>query len=420
MPRPSPVAVAGGEVRPGGVAVGRVPLLHVTTVPMSLIFLTGQVGYMRQRGYAVHALCSPGEGLDASGRVHGMPVRTVEMPRRISPLRDLRAVVQLALEVRRLRPAVVHAHTPKGGLLGMIAAWMTGVPVRIYHMRGLPLQTATGWRRRLLSWTERVSCALAHRVICVSHSLREVAIAEGLCPPDKVRVLLGGSGNGVDAAGRFDPAALAPDTRRRVRERLGIPEDAVVVGFVGRLVRDKGIVELAGAWQRLREEHPQVHLLVVGPWEPQDPVPAELRRALEDDARVHLTGADWETPPLYAAMDLVALPTYREGFPNVPLEAASMELPVVATRVHGCVDAVRDGATGTLVPARDAAALARAVGAYVGDAGLRRAHGRAGRARVLREFRREAIWQALAAEYEALLRRAGQPLPLPAPMPERA
>ncbi|HET6765593.1 MAG TPA: glycosyltransferase family 4 protein [Longimicrobiaceae bacterium] len=391
-----------------------VQLVHVTTVPMSLTFLTGQIGYVKERGYAVHAISSPGDDLHAFGERLGMPVSAVEMPRRISPLQDLRAVAKLAGALRRLRPAIVHAHTPKGGLLGMIAAWLTRVPVRVYHMRGLPLQTATGSRRVLLAATERVSCALAHRVICVSHSLRAVAVAEGLCPPDKIRVLLGGSGNGVDAAGRFDPASLPAGTRQQVRARLGIPDDAVVVGFIGRLVRDKGIVELAAAWERLREEHPGAHLLVVGPWEPQDPVPAELRRTLEGDPRVHLTGADWNTPPLYAAMDVVVLPTYREGFPNVPLEAASMGLPVVATEVPGCVDAVQHGATGTLVPVRDAAALAEAVGAYVADAGLRGAHGSAGRARVLRDFRREAIWQALAAEYDDLLQRAGRARPAPA------
>ncbi|HEX3159225.1 MAG TPA: glycosyltransferase family 4 protein, partial [Gemmatimonadaceae bacterium] len=326
-------------------------LLHITTVPSSLVFLRGQVPYMRARGVRVHALSSPGPELGAFGERYDVPVYAVEMPRSVTPLRDLAAVRGIVRVLRRVRPGVVHAHTPKGGLLGMIAAAAAGVPVRIYHMRGLPMMGASGPKRALLRRTEIVACRLAHRVFCVSHSIRQVALEEGLCAPEKIVVLAGGSGQGVDAADRFDPARQAPGTRGAMRAQHSIPDGATVLGFVGRLVRDKGVVELAEAWGQLREEYPDLHLLLVGPWEPQDPVPAEVRERLERDQRVHVAGMEWNTPPLYAAMDLVALPTYREGFPNVPLEAAAMALPVVATRVPGCVDAVADGATGTLVPA---------------------------------------------------------------------
>jgi lipopolysaccharide/colanic/teichoic acid biosynthesis glycosyltransferase len=402
-------AVAAPEAAPGTSGVPatsrRVGLLHITTVPMSLGFLRGQVEFMEQRGYRFHALCSPGADLDEFGRLHGVPVFGVEMPRSITPLRDLGAVRRIVDVIRRIRPRIVHAHTPKGGLLGMIAAAATGVPVRIYHMRGLPMMGATGTKRHLLRWTEKLSCSLAHRVLCVSHSLREVALAEGLCAPDKITVLAGGSGQGVDADGRFNPEWVGEPAGVGARARLGIPADARVIGFVGRIVRDKGIVELAEAWRVLRGEFPDAHLLLVGPIELQDPVPAEIVAFLRDDPRVHLMGMDWDTPPLLAAMDVLALPTYREGFPNVPLEAAAMELPVVATRIPGCVDAVADGVTGTLVPPRDSASLAAALRSYLADPELRDRHGRAGRARVLGEFRREIIWEAIHSEYEELLQR---------------
>ncbi len=356
----------------------------------------------------VHAISSPGDDLSTLGAREGIAVHPVEMPRLITPLGDLRAVWQIYRVLRKIRPAIVHAHTPKGGLLGTIAAWLARVPVRIYHVRGLPLMTATGPKRRILRLTERTACALAHRVLCVSHSLRAVVVAEGLCPPEKIRVLLSGSGNGVDAGGRFDPRRLPERAGEEIRSNCGIPESAKVIGFVGRIVRDKGIVELASAWLALREEFAELHLLIVGPFEPQDPVPEETAATLRDDPRVHLVGMDWDTPPLYAAMDLLVLPTYREGFPNVPLEAASMGLPVVATRVPGCVDAVQDGVTGILVPARDDVALANAIRNYLLQPRLRRDHGRAGRERVLSAFRQGAIWDALHQEYSSLLRLNGR------------
>jgi glycosyltransferase involved in cell wall biosynthesis len=278
--------------------------------------------------------------------------------------------------------------------------------VRIYHVRGLPFVTATGHRRRLLRATEWISCTLAHRVLAVSHSMRAIAVAEGLCPPGKIKVLLGGSGNGVDATARFRPQ---PETvRRDERARLGIPPDALVIGFVGRLVRDKGVLELAEAWRTLRERHPSCHLVLAGRIEEEeDAIPPHVVAALRADPRVHLPGSVREMPALYAACDVVALPTYREGFPNVALETAAMALPIVATSIPGCVDAVVDGETGALVAPRDAAALGAALDRYLRDPALRVAHGRAARDRVLREFRQEAIWEAVAAEYEALLAARG-------------
>ncbi len=384
-------------------------LLHITTIPMSLTFFRGQVGYMKERGLHVHALSSPGPDLDAFGQREGVEVSAVEMSRRVTPLRDLLAIARLVREMRRIRPTIVHAHTPKGGMLGMVAAFIYRAPVRIYHMRGLPLMGATGVRRRLLWLSEWLACRLAQSVLCVSHSVRDEAIGAGICPPAKIKVLCGGSGNGVDSRGRFDPDAQGPEVRVATRTKLGIPANAVVVGFVGRLVRDKGIVELAEAWNMVRSRHEGAHMLLVGPFEPQDPVPRATELLLREDPRIHLAGMDWNTPPLYAAMDLVALPSYREGFPNVPLEAAAMGLPVVTTRIPGCTDAVADGVTGTLVAPRDAEGLARALADYIDDPALRHAHGAAGRERVQREFRQEAIWEALLEEYRRCLMVAGVP-----------
>lgn len=387
--------------------VSGVRLVHVTTVPLSLLFLRGQAGYMRERGYEIQAISAPGEELEAFSRAEGIVVHSVPMLRRITPVRDLFSLFRLVRLLRRLDPHIVHSHTPKGGLLGMISATLASVPVRVYHMRGLPMVTARGFRRLLLRTAEWVSCRLAHRVICVSHSVRQLALAERLCPPEKAVVLAGGSGQGVDARGRFDPDRLEPGSAASVRARYGIEPDVPVIGFVGRIVREKGICELLQAWRSLRRSYPDAHLLMVGPIEPQDPLPPEAEESLRGDPRIHMAGMQRELPPFYAAMDVVVLPTHREGFPNVPLEAAAMRRPVVATRVGGCVEAIEEGVTGILLEPRDPAAIVAAVATYLDSPELRAAHGSAGRERVVREFSPLVIWEALVGEYLRLLCSAG-------------
>jgi glycosyltransferase involved in cell wall biosynthesis len=386
-------------------------LLHVTTVPQALFFLRGQPGFMHAHGLEVHAVSSPGPELEQFARDEGVDVHPVEMRRAISPVHDVGATTHLVRLLRRLKPDIVHAHTPKGGLLGMAAAALARVPVRVYHLHCLPLVTSRGVRRSLLWIADRVACLLAHRVLCVSSSIRELAIAEGLVGPGRIDVLGHGSINGVDAEGRFRPGPASAAAGRAERTRWGIPEDALVIGFVGRVVRDKGIAELSDAWTGLRERFPSAHLLVVGSTEPEDPIPPGVMEALRADPRVHLTGLRWDTPPLFAAMDVVVLPSYREGFGVVLLEAAAMALPVVGTDIPGGREALVDGITGLLVPPRDAPALEGALARYLGDPDLRARHGAAGRDRVMRDFRPEVLWAALLEVYQAEAARAGLPWP---------
>ncbi len=362
---------------------------------------------MKTKGFDSHAVSSPGLFLTQFSTEESVPVHAVSMARRITPLRDLVALFKLWKLFRTLRPHIVHAHTPKGGLLGMLAARLAGVPVRIYHMHGLPFMTATGLTRRILMATETVSCRMALQVLCVSQSVRSMAVDLQLSPPEKIQVLLQGSCNGIDAETEFNPDRFNTSVRGNVRHRYGIPPDATVIGFVGRLARAKGLVELGAAWRILREDHPDLHLLLIGPDEPGDPPPPALLEQLRADPRVHFAGENGDTPPLYRAMDILVLPTHREGFPIVLLEASAMALPIVATRVTGCLDAVQDGITGTLVPAYDPEALAVGLHRYVRDPVLRRRHGTAARAWMLRDFSGEAMREAIYQEYVRWLAKEG-------------
>jgi glycosyltransferase involved in cell wall biosynthesis len=306
--------------------------------------------------------------------------------------------------LRALRPDIVDAHTPKAGLLGTLAARILGVPVVIYHLHGSPLTTARGLRRRVLAATERIACRAATRVVAVGDSLRDMVIEAGVVPADKITVLLDGSINGVDARGRFDPDQLEGDAGLRVRRANGIPDDALVFAFVGRLVHDKGVDVLVEAWDRVASELPSARLLVVGDFEERDPVSPETVRTIAEDGTIVRVGFVEDVASIYAAADVVVLPTHREGFPNVPLEAAAMGLPVVSTRAVGAADAVIDGLTGTLVDVGDSAELARAMVSYGRDSQLRERHGSAGRAHVREHHVPERLWRATADLYLELLR----------------
>lgn len=369
-------------------------LVLLVTHPMTArLLLRGQLRHLAGAGFKVILVTSPGPDLEGLAEAEGVEVHPVLMAREIRPLRDLLALLRLHRLLRRLRPDVVDAGTPKAGLLGMSAARLAGVPVRVYTLRGLRLETARGVKRRILFGAERLSCRSAHRVLCVSESLRRRAVELGLVDSGKTEVPGEGSSNGVDVE-RFEAAAADLERISRMREALGLPEGAPVIGFVGRFTRDKGIPELVDAFDGVLAELPEARLLLLGDFETGDPVPPELVARLRADPRVLLPGFVPDTAPYYPLMDVLAFPSHREGFPNAPLEAAAAGVPTAGSRATGVVDAVVDGETGTLVEVGDAEALRHALLSYLQDPGLRRRHAEAARERVRRSFRRDRVWAA--------------------------
>lgn len=367
-------------------------IVHVLTVADSLLFIDTVVRRAKESGFEVMVVTSPDERLDAFGRRLGVRTIGVEMPRRVSPIQDWESLQALHRLFLRLEPTVVHAHTPKGGLLGTLAAEAAGVPVRLYQMRGLAYVTAKEPLRTVLLTTERLTIAASTHVICQSRSLQREALAAGLVTEGNSEVVLEGS-NGVDAE-RFAPDAALGS---RLRLELKIPAGAPVIGFVGRLVRDKGIPELVEAFSQLASS--EAHLLLAGPYEPRDPVDETTRARIAAHSRIHLLGAVKDPRGVYAASDFVVLPSHREGFPNVPLEAAAMGKAVVTTRVSGCVDAVAEGVTGLLVSVNSPMELRAAFERYLSDPVLARNHGAAGRERVIARFSRDRIANAMVEVY---------------------
>jgi glycosyltransferase involved in cell wall biosynthesis len=379
---------------------------HVTTVDMSLRYLLlNQLRYLQGRGYRVLGVSAPGPDVPFVEEA-GIRHIAVPMTRRLSPLADLKAVQDLARVFARERVDIVHTHTPKPGLLGQMAARLAGVPVVVNtihgfyfhdHMKPLP--------RRFFIFMEQLAAAHSDAILSQNPEDIRTAIDEHIAPSS----LLSPLGNGIDLT-RFSPEAVGAEGRAAARAEFGFADDDVVVGFVGRLVEEKGLPELFDAVARLRQQHPRVKLLVIGPEDHDKPDATGQRaaraRGLDDDAAV-FTGLRHDLPRLYAAMDVFALPSHREGFPRAPMEAAAMGLPV-ATDIRGCRETVKDGVTGALVPVRDAAALGAAIGRYVDDGDVRRRHGEAGRVLARAAFDERLVFAKVAACYDEVLARKGR------------
>lgn len=392
-------------------------IVYITTNAMSLRFLAGQIGYMRERGFRVSVVASPPCEKEGTVDVYrqlidcdGAEMISEVMSREMDPWKDCQSLARITRHLRRLSPSIVNAGTPKAGLLGMLAARIVNTPIRLYTLRGLRLETCAGVKRRILWGAERAASCCAHRVICVSHSLRDAYVAEGLTGPEKTVTLGQGASNGIDLEKYTRKMKRSPEVDR-LREKLGIPLDALVIGFVGRITGDKGISELVAAFRRCEESVPKLFLLLVGDYESNDSVGNEVRRIIESHQRIVKTGFVPDSSSYYHLMDVFAFPSRREGMPNAPLEAAACEVPVVGYRVTGVRDAVVDDKTGTLVSPDMTDEFQEALLRYLSDASLRRSHGLAGRQWVREHFSQSLVWENLFQYYRTLLRERGLPLP---------
>lgn len=382
----------------------------IGTVDLAMKYLLlNQMLHIRGEGYDVTAFSAPGPAItDVEGA--GVPHVPMPLTRRVSPLTDLVALLRLARALRRGRYSVVHTHTPKAGLLGQYAAVLAGVPYRLHTIHGLyfPGHMKPG-RRWLYVLLERVTMLFSHMNLSQNPEDVPVAVREKICRPDRIRLI----GNGVDLTA-LDPALYTAERRRAIRAALGLEEGHKVVGVVARFVAEKGYHELLRAAQIVRDRMPEARFLLVGGVEPHkadalDPAVVD-EMGLGGVAR--FLGHRTDVADLYAVMDVLALPSHREGFPRAPMEAAAMGVPAVVTDIRGCRQTVDDGVTGRLVPLRDPGALADALLDILRDDAARAALGRAARRKALAEFDERAVFRKVVAAYEDLLAPAREPDPV--------
>ena len=341
--------------------------------------------------------------LDALVDATGCNRHEVTIRRSITPLADVYAILRLAMYLRKERFDMVHAHTPKGGFIGMLAARLAGTPVRVYTVHGLPLETARGLKRRLLRFVDSLACACANHVLAVSPSLLRKILDERVCTRDKLRVLGDGSACGIDID-YYSLNESLKEAGRALRRNHGIDDDAVVLGYIGRIGPEKGIDNLVSVFPAIRANR-KIAMVLAGEMEVlHGRLRPETELELANNHSIVRLDHIQDVRPVYAATDVLVLPTLREGLGMALLEAGAMGLPVVATRVTGCVDAVVDGQTGLLVEPENTEQLKAALITLIDDPQLRQKLGEQARIRVSQMFDSARLIEAHLAFYREVLK----------------
>jgi glycosyltransferase involved in cell wall biosynthesis len=388
-------------MRGTGTHTGKPRVAHVTTVDLSLRYLLlNQLQRIRDEGYEVFAISADGPDVPVV-EAAGIPHFAVPMTRRMTPIADLLCLWELVRIMRRERFDVVHTHTPKAGLLGQLAARLAGVPVVANTLHGFYFHDDTKpMPKRFYVWMERVAAKCSDTILSQNREDMATAVAEHIARPEQMKWL----GNGIDLA-RFDRRRVADSTLEELRGEIGIDPNAPVIGFVGRLVEEKGILDLLQAAKAVIEAIPQAQFLIIGPYDEEKPdaLRPEVAERYGVAASCRFVGMRNDMPELYALMDVLVLPSYREGFPRAPMEASAMEVPAVVTDIRGCREAVDHGENGLLFPAGDAHALAQSLIELLGDDERRAQMGLTGRRIAEDRFDEQKVFDRVLSEYERLL-----------------
>ena len=373
-------------------------IFRAVTVSMSCVFFDEIMRKMRDKGYEMVALTSPGQELDAL-KEDGFLCVEVPMERHISPIKDFKALIKLIRVFRKEKPYVVHSMTPKAGLLCMMAAWLTRVPVRIHTFTGLVWPTASGLKRKILMATDRLTCACATHIIPEGEGVKQDLLS-GHITKKSLRVLGYGNVRGVD----MEHFSKTPE----VMEKAAALKDNTKFTFlfVGRIVRDKGINELVSAFKEVSKTYPEARLLLVGRFENDlDPIAPETQQEINKNSKIIAVGPQYGINLLahYAASDCFAFPSYREGFPNTVLEAGAMGLPCIVTDINGSREIIREGINGSIVPSKDVKALEAAMIDIIENHEKRKSMSNYARRHIMERYEKGYVQQCLLDFYDEIL-----------------
>ncbi|MDR1882734.1 MAG: glycosyltransferase family 4 protein [Prevotella sp.] len=377
-------------------------LIRITTVSISLNkLLEGQLAFMKQY-YEVIAVSSDNQALKKVGKKEGIRTVCIEMTRKITPIHDLKALWKLYRFLKKEKPLIVHTHTPKAGTVGMIAAWLANVPNRIHTVAGLPLMETGGGKRKLLDIVEKITYRCSTLVLPNSYGLKDIILKEKLCKLSKLKVIANGSSNGINTS-YFDPTLFSDIQRGNLKNELGIKDTDFVFIFVGRIVKDKGVNELVNAFEEISKRYKNIKLLLVGPLEPHlDPLKKDTLGKINNNTNIIAVGFQSDVRPYFAISDVLAFPSYREGFPNAVMQAGAMGLPSIVTDINGCNEIIEDGVNGLIIPSKNREALEEKMELLLTDKELLAKLRDNARDKIISRYEQYMVWEALLSEYKSL------------------
>jgi len=377
-------------------------------VPLSLkVLLKGQLRFMASNGFDVKGVSSEGEELREVHENEGIAVEAITMSRKITLFQDLKSLWEMWNFLRKEKPQIVHTHTPKAGIIGMLAARLAGVPHRLHTVAGLPLMEATGIKRKILNFVEKLTYSSATRVYPNSKGLYDFILQNNFTQSNKLKIIGNGSSNGINTT-FFSPIQVTETERVTLREKLNFQPDDFVFVFVGRIVSDKGINELIKAFSELQtaenNEPAGIKLLLVGGVESDlDPLNPETLVEINQNKDIISVGFQQDVRPFFAISDALAFPSYREGFPNVVMQAGAMGLPSIVSDINGCNEIIVEGENGLIIPPKNVEKLKEKMLTLAKDKNLYTKLKGNSRRMIESRYEQSVVWNALLEEYEGLL-----------------
>lgn len=382
--------------------VSKNKLIRITTVPLSLdLLLSGQLNYINSF-YDVTAVASEEEYLKKIGVKESVKTFTIEMSRKITPIKDIVSVVKLFFFLKREKPLIVHSHTPKAGILTMVASKCAGVPIRLHTVAGLPLMEAKGLKRNLLEGVEKLTYNCATRVYPNSKGLYDFILDNKFTDHRKLKIIGNGSSNGIDT-NYFSPEQVSQTQKNSLKIELGIKEEDFVYVFVGRLVGDKGINEVVAAFKNLVQKNLNIKLLLVGMYEQNlDPLNSFTHKEISKNKNIIFADYQNDIRPYLAISKALIFASYREGFPNVVLQAGAMGLPSIVTNINGCNEIITDGKNGIIIPVKNSEVIERAVLKMIIEKDFFASLQSNAREMITSRYEQKVIWNAILDEYRQI------------------
>ena len=377
-------------------------IIRITTVPISLEkLLENQAKYFKNY-FNIIIVSSQKDKLVEIGKQQGVNVFFIPFTRKITPIKDIIATYKLYRYLVKEKPTIVHTQTPKAGIVGMLASFLAKIPVRMHTVGGLPLMESKGFKRILLNYVEILTYALATNVYSNSFGLLKFIIDQKFCKKNKIKVLCNGSSNGIDLR-FFDPLKIKTNEKNQLMSSLGIKNKDFIFLYVGRLVRDKGINELVYAFKRLLFKNKKFKLLLVGNFEDEiDPLKKDVMDEINSNPNIFFVGYQKDIRPYLAISNCFVFPSYREGFPNVILQAGAMNVPCIVSNINGCNEIIKNRINGILISRKDVRELKEAMLKISRDDDLRNKLSKNSRQIILKNFDQKSIWESLRNEYKIL------------------